>query len=303
MKKTPVIDDDLDPVWQVGNDFKFIVPDEPPALIELEVFNSNTFVDDTLGKTSIAFSTIPATGQWLHRRDALVGKSMVTPAQGELEYEVMLESTASSNSRGRSVRTTGPGMPAPPPEDMEPGPYKVTTGTAVYRTSTKCTDRDVVAHVEQGQHIQVEEVMNCLSEERVRGLISEPRGWIPLMDTRDGFRWVQQIVRRKYLVDNTWLKSPCGGLAYRFSKEVQNKDERPGEQGGAPWKSVVLGEDLGDGWLKVADGRLLPMNIQGVPVLKPLDDGRGVDHETAQAEDELDRLYRELNRRMEGVKS
>lgn len=24
-------------VWQVGNDFKFIVPDEPPALIELEV--------------------------------------------------------------------------------------------------------------------------------------------------------------------------------------------------------------------------------------------------------------------------
>lgn len=27
----------------------------------------------------------------------------------------------------------------------------------------------------------------------------------------------------------------------------------------------------------------------GVPVLKPLDDGRGVDHETAQAEDELDR--------------
>eukprot|EP00438_Fugacium_kawagutii_P034680 Skav219067 [mRNA] locus=scaffold1033:130047:137966:- [translate_table: standard] len=53
---------------------------------------------------------------------------------------------------------------------------QVTTGTAVYRTSTKCTDRDVVAHVEQGQHIDVEEVMNCLSEERVRGLISEPRG-------------------------------------------------------------------------------------------------------------------------------
>lgn len=47
---------------------------------------------DTLGKTSIAFSTIPATGQWLHRRDALVGKSMVTPAQGELEYEVMIDS-------------------------------------------------------------------------------------------------------------------------------------------------------------------------------------------------------------------
>lgn len=306
-KKTPVIDDNLDPVWHEGREFTFTIPEEPPTLIELEVFNSNTFVDDTLGKTSIAFSTIPATGQWLHRRDPLVGKSMVTPAQGELQYEVMLDAKASSGrhgpaARGSTARAVGPGMPAPPPEDMEPGAYKVTMSTAVYRTSTKCTDRDVVAHVEQGQQVQVEEVMNCLSEERVRGLISEPRGWIPLMDTRDGFRWVQQIVRQKYLVDNSWLKSPCGGLAYRFSKEVKNKDERPGEQGGAPWSSVVVGEDQGDGWLKVADGRLLPMNIQGVPVLKALDDGRGVDRTTAQAEDELDRLYRELNRRMEGVK-
>ena len=35
---------------------------------------------------------------------------------------------------------------------------QVTMSTAVYRTSTKCTDRDVVAHVEQGQQVQVEEV-------------------------------------------------------------------------------------------------------------------------------------------------
>ena len=35
---------------------------------------------------------------------------------------------------------------------------QVTMSTAVYRTSTKCTDRDVVAHVEQGRHVQVEEV-------------------------------------------------------------------------------------------------------------------------------------------------
>ena len=46
--------------------------------------------------------------------------------------------------------------------------------------------------------------MNCLSEERVRGLLAEPRGWIPLMDTRDGFRWASPVVQQKYLVVNTW---------------------------------------------------------------------------------------------------
>eukprot|EP00913_Durusdinium_trenchii_P008489 g7971.t1 len=40
---------------------------------------------------------------------------------------------------------------------------------------------------------------------------------------------------------------------------------------------------------------------KGVPVLKPLADADGSPDEVAQAEEELDRLYRELNRRMEGV--
>lgn len=34
-------------VWIDGRDFTFEIPDEPPKLIELEVFNSNTFVDAT----------------------------------------------------------------------------------------------------------------------------------------------------------------------------------------------------------------------------------------------------------------
>ncbi|CAK9035947.1 unnamed protein product [Durusdinium trenchii] len=313
-KKTPVIDDNLDPVWSDGSNFAFLVPDEAPKLIELEVFNSNTFVDDSLGKTSIVFSTLKPDGRWLHRRDPLLGKSMVAPAEGELEYEVMLDAKTGARTVDRRVRASGPGQPPPPPEDLEPGLYKVglrfplepglykvTMSTAVYRSSTKCNDREVVAHVTAGQQVKVEEVLNCLSEERVRGHITEPRGWIPLLDTRDGFRWAAPVVQQKYLVDNTWLKSPCGGLAYRFSKEVQNKDERPGEQGGAPWNSMVIGEDQGDGWLKVADGRLLPMSMNGVPVLKPLADADGSPDEVAQAEEELDRLYRELNRRMEGV--
>eukprot|EP00913_Durusdinium_trenchii_P000895 g833.t1 len=172
----------------------------------------------------------------------------------------MLDAKTGARTVDRRVRASGPGQPPPPPEDLEPGLYKVTMSTAVYRSSTKCNDREVVAHVTAGQQVKVEEVLNCLSEERVRGHITEPRGWIPLLDTRDGFRWAAPVVQQKYLVDNTWLKSPCGGLAYRFSKE----DERPGEQGGAPWNSMVIGEDQGDGWLKVADGRLLPMSMNGI---------------------------------------
>ena len=70
--------------------------------LQTHIFSVELLAQDTLGKTSIAFSTIPATGQWLHRRDALVGKSMVTPAQGELEYEVMLESNVTSMAQGHS---------------------------------------------------------------------------------------------------------------------------------------------------------------------------------------------------------
>lgn len=37
---------------------------------------------DSLGKTSIVFSTLKPDGRWLHRRDPLLGKSMVAPAEG-----------------------------------------------------------------------------------------------------------------------------------------------------------------------------------------------------------------------------
>lgn len=34
---------------------------------------------------------------------------------------------------------------------------EVSTGTAVYRSSTQCSDCDVVAHVDAGQRVKVEE--------------------------------------------------------------------------------------------------------------------------------------------------
>ena len=52
-----------------------------------EVFNSNMFNDDTLGKTELlALEAVP-TGRWLRRIDQLQSSSRVAPAEGELEYE------------------------------------------------------------------------------------------------------------------------------------------------------------------------------------------------------------------------
>ena len=88
-RQTPVIADNLDPVWTEGRDFTFALSDAP-NLLEMEVFNSNMFVDDTLGKTSLSLSTVQP-GQWVRKVDQLKGSSAVAPAEGELEYEVLVE--------------------------------------------------------------------------------------------------------------------------------------------------------------------------------------------------------------------
>lgn len=294
-RQTPVIDNNLDPVWTDGRDFTFDF-NAAPNLLELEVFNSNMFVDDTLGKTSLSLNGIP-TGKWVRKKDQLRGSSAVAPAEGELEYEVLIE--GGSEGRGAGAILAGVAQDASD-QDIQPGVYKVMAGTAVYRTSTGCSDRDAVGHLAAGQQVSVQQVLNCPSEQRVRGRIDDPQGWIPLLDTSDGFRWVLPVVTKTFLVDNTWLQASCGGLGYRFSRDLNDKDVRPGELGGAPWNSVVRGEDQGDGWLKVADGRYLPMRVNGYPVLKASDSlgSKSID-ETAAAEEELDRLYRELNRRMD----
>ena len=88
-RQTPVIDNNLDPVWTDGRDFTFDF-NAAPNLLELEVFNSNMFVDDTLGKTSLLLNSIPM-GKWVRKQDQLRGSSAVAPAEGELEYEVLIE--------------------------------------------------------------------------------------------------------------------------------------------------------------------------------------------------------------------
>jgi len=77
---------------------------------------------------------------------------------------------------------------------------------------------------------------------------------------------------RAYRLDNSKLQSPGGGVTYRNSKNVDDMS-----QDGAPWETIVMGEDTGDGWLKVGD-KYLPFESNGVPIMiEATGEGGGMD--------------------------
>merc|ERR1712039_417804 len=85
VRRTPTIDNNLNPVWTTRNEYAFGVVAQDGEL-ELEVLNANVIrEDDTLGKASMAFWTLP-TGQWIKRVEQLTGAPT-----GELEFEVYVE--------------------------------------------------------------------------------------------------------------------------------------------------------------------------------------------------------------------
>eukprot|EP00928_Gymnodinium_smaydae_P052875 TRINITY_DN37007_c0_g1_i1.p1 TRINITY_DN37007_c0_g1~~TRINITY_DN37007_c0_g1_i1.p1 ORF type:complete len:369 (-),score=86.31 TRINITY_DN37007_c0_g1_i1:13-1026(-) len=63
-----------------------------------------------------------------------------------------------------------------------------------------------------------------------------------------------------HLIDNSILKHKGDGIRYRLSKSDGDKDSAP--EAVAKWGSVVMGIDLGDGWLQV-DDRFLPFTAKG----------------------------------------
>ncbi|CAK0805783.1 unnamed protein product, partial [Prorocentrum cordatum] len=95
--RTPSIDNDLDPVWDRGNEFSFTVDPSPQLLLQLEVMNANVFRDDLLGSTSLALGSLPP-GQPTRRRVKLDG----CPA-GELEFEVQLGGASYAWTAGRAT--------------------------------------------------------------------------------------------------------------------------------------------------------------------------------------------------------
>mmetsp|Transcript_15023 Transcript_15023/g.39626 ORF Transcript_15023/g.39626 Transcript_15023/m.39626 type:complete len:722 (+) Transcript_15023:504-2669(+) len=76
-----------------------------------------------------------------------------------------------------------------------------------------------------------------------------------------------QAEESTYLVDNSILQHTSVGLAYRKSQNLEDKaSDNPDDS--APWNVIVQGEPIGD-WLLLENGFFLPMELNGVCVLKP----------------------------------
>eukprot|EP00930_Biecheleria_cincta_P063906 TRINITY_DN4944_c1_g2_i1.p1 TRINITY_DN4944_c1_g2~~TRINITY_DN4944_c1_g2_i1.p1 ORF type:complete len:1994 (-),score=345.92 TRINITY_DN4944_c1_g2_i1:416-6397(-) len=126
-RRTPCIDNNLNPVWDSENDF--VIPlDHSDGTLELEVMNSNIFKDTSLGRTSLGIGArnLPP-GQW-HRRRVPLSDGQ----DGELEFEVLFtpnpheaqsipRPVPQSSSSHPNGAQGGPGLgqssPATPEED------------------------------------------------------------------------------------------------------------------------------------------------------------------------------------------
>lgn len=76
--------------------------------------------------------------------------------------------------------------------------------------------------------------------------------------------------RERYVVDNSHLESFAAGLAYRRSKDLEDRDDWSAE-----WGSVIFGKNLGDGWVLTKHPKklidvFLPLSLKGVTVLAKL---------------------------------
>lgn len=73
-------------------------------------------------------------------------------------------------------------------EEDGAGYYLVTHNNAAVREGPSLQDA-VVGRLAAGEVLHVVEVLVVQSEERIRGRIEEPAGWISLLDTKGGYRW------------------------------------------------------------------------------------------------------------------
>merc|ERR1719238_790337 len=65
-----------------------------------------------------------------------------------------------------------------------------------------------------------------------------------------------------YLVDNSVMMAKTRGLAYRRSKQMDDRDGAAL----APWGTQVRGIDQRDGWIKLGS-RFLPAVVNGIRIL------------------------------------
>jgi len=80
----------------------------------------------------------------------------------------------------------------------------------------------------------------------------------------DAEEWLERHTPKKCYVFNRTLQAWSDYLAFRRSKDVDDKDDAAE---GPAWGSTVVGYDEGDGWLCIAEGCYLPMALDGEAVL------------------------------------
>lgn len=78
----------------------------------------------------------------------------------------------------------------PDAEPDLPGRYRVLETTHV--TEHSDVESDNVAQVNEGTVVEVLDIVVCPTDQRVRGRIEQPSGWISLLDTANGHRWAEQ---------------------------------------------------------------------------------------------------------------
>lgn len=95
-----------------------------------------------------------------------------------------------SSARTRRAEPKSLARGSPREAQDAPGAYTVVhDNTAV--TAERAAAPPTIAHLPVGSLITVVEVACLVEDNRVRGRIEEPPGWISLLDTSDGYRWAQ----------------------------------------------------------------------------------------------------------------
>lgn len=72
---------------------------------------------------------------------------------------------------------------------LAPGKYKVVNRQGAALNEDVSLKSKVICVLEVGREVDVVEVMKVDAEERVRARITNPDGWISLVNTKNGFRW------------------------------------------------------------------------------------------------------------------
>jgi len=88
--------------------------------------------------------------------------------------------------------------------------------------------------------------------------------YVPM--TLQGVEVLIRLTESDYRADNSLLQAPTAGVQHRHTKDLKDvvKDD---EAARTKWGENVRGVDLGDGWLKLSNGRFVPTALEGVPVL------------------------------------